>query len=102
MSTLVIQMHGLPGSGKSAVARAVAPHLGAVVLDKDVIKAALLRAGVPEEQAGPSAYEVYFAQARELAGLGYDIVLDNPVFWPSVEERWHELCELTGSPRLLI
>ena len=99
---LVVQMHGEPGSGKSTVARAIAPHIGAVVLDKDVTKAALLRSGVPEEQAGPAAYEVYFSQANDLVRLGHSVILDNPVFWPSVEQRWHALADVAGSPRLLI
>jgi predicted kinase len=95
-------MHGEPGSGKSTLARAIAPHIAAVVLDKDVIKAALLRAGIGEERAAPAAYEVYFAQADDLVRLGHSVILDNPVFWPRVEERWHALCERAGSPRLLI
>ncbi len=99
---LVVQMHGEPGSGKSTVARAIAPYIGAVVLDKDVIKAALLRSGVPERQAGPAAYEVYFAQAEDLARLGHSVILDNPVFWPRVEQRWLELAAQVGSPPLLI
>lgn len=34
-------MTGLPGSGKSAVAGALAPKLGAIVIDKDIVRAAL-------------------------------------------------------------
>jgi len=102
MSRIVVQMHGEPGSGKSTIARAIAPRIGAVVLDKDVIKAALLRAGIVEERAAPGAYEVYFAQADDLVRLGHSVILDNPVFWPRVEQRWHALCERAGSPRLLI
>jgi predicted kinase len=102
MSLLVLQMHGEPGSGKSTVARAIAPRIAAVVLDKDVIKAALLRSGVPEEQAGPAAYEVYFAQADDLVRLGHSVILDNPVYWPRVEQRWHALADSAGSPRILI
>jgi len=36
---------GLPGTGKSTLARAMAPLLGAAVLDKDVIRAALFEPG---------------------------------------------------------
>ena len=43
---VVVQMHGMPGSGKSTVARELGQRIAAVVLDKDVIKAALLRSGV--------------------------------------------------------
>ena len=102
MRQLVVQMHGEPGSGKSSVARALAPRIGAVVLDKDVIKAALLRAGIAEAQAGAGAYGAYFAQAESIVGLGHSLILDNPVFWPSVEARWLALCARAGSPALLI
>lgn len=102
MSALVIQMHGEPGSGKSTVARAIGARIGAVVLDKDVIKAALLRVGIAEKEAASGAYEVFFAQARALVDAGQSVVLDNPVYWPSVEQRWLEISDAAGSPRILI
>ena len=102
MTPLVIQMHGEPGSGKSTVARGIGPRLGAIVLDKDVIKAALLRSAIAESQAGAAAYEVYFSQARALVASRHSIVLDSPVFWESVEHRWLEIARLAGSPAILI
>ena len=99
---IVVQMHGEPGSGKSTVARALGQRLGAVVLDKDVIKAALLRAGIAEQQAAPGAYEVFFAQAHALVAAGQSVILDNPVYWEPVERRWFEIAEAAGSPRILI
>lgn len=102
MSALVVQMHGEPGSGKSTVAREIGARLGLVVLDKDVIKGALLRSGVPETQAAPGAYEVFFAQARALVANGHSVVLDTPVYWDSVERRWLEIAEAVGSPPILI
>ena len=91
MSQLVIQMHGEPGSGKSTVARALGERLGAVVMDKDVIKAALLRVGVAEKQAAGGAYEVFFAQARAFVAAGQSIVLDNPLFCEAVDPRLHNV-----------
>src|SRR5450432_4358720 len=38
---MLILMAGLPGSGKSALSRALAAELGGTVLDKDAIRAAL-------------------------------------------------------------
>jgi predicted kinase len=99
---IVVQMHGEPGSGKSTLARAIAPHIRAVVLDKDVIKASLLRSGIAEAQAASGAYEVYFAQARHLVEQGHSIILDNPVFWARVEERWLAVSDLAGCPPILI
>src|SRR5947209_2269421 len=40
-STMLIAMAGLPGTGKSTLARQMARALSGVVLDKDVIRAAL-------------------------------------------------------------
>ena len=100
--TLVIQMHGVPGSGKSTVARALAPLVEGIVLDKDVIKSALLRSGATEALAGPAAYEVYFSLAERLAAQTRTLILDSPVFWPRVEERWLQLASDAGSRALLI
>jgi predicted kinase len=102
MTPLVVQMHGEPGSGKSTLARALGARLGLVVIDKDVIKASLLRTGIAEQQAAAGAYEVFFAQGRALVAAGHSIVLDNPVQWESVERRWLEIAELAGSPATLI
>jgi predicted kinase len=99
---IVVQMHGEPGSGKSTLARALGARLGATVLDKDVIKAALLRSGISERAAASAAYEVYFAQARAFVAAGHAIVLDNPLFWESVERRWLEVALEAGSPAILI
>jgi predicted kinase len=38
---MIVLLRGLPGSGKSTLARALAPHLHAIVLDKDLVRAAL-------------------------------------------------------------
>ena len=102
MSVVVVQMHGEPGSGKSTIARAIAPRIDAIVLDKDIIKSALLRVGADEPLAASGAYEAYFDLARSLIRQGRSVILDNPVYWTTVEERWLALSALAGSPPLLI
>lgn len=99
---LVVQMHGMPGSGKSTLALALAPRIDAVALDKDVIKAALLEAGLDECEAAAATYDAYFALARSLVAQGWSVVLDSPVFWPRVEEQWLRLADAAGSPPLLV
>lgn len=45
---MLLILAGLPGTGKSALARAVAERIGAVVLDKDAIRASLFPPGLIE------------------------------------------------------
>ncbi len=101
-SIIVVQMHGEPGSGKSTVARALAPRINAIALDKDIIKSALLGAGALEPLAASGAYEAYFDLARDLVEQGYSLVLDNPVYWLRVEARWLEVSAAMSCPPLLI
>jgi predicted kinase len=86
-AAFLLQMAGMPGSGKSALARLIGRTTGAVVLDKDVLKTAALDAGVPEEQAGPVAYEAFFALADHLLGQGLSVVLDSPSFWETIPQK---------------
>ncbi len=84
-STLfLVQMAGMPGSGKSALARVLGRRTGAVVIDKDVLKSAAIAAGVDEAQAGAVAYEAMFAQAGHLLGQDWSVVLDSPSFWKTI------------------
>jgi predicted kinase len=99
---IIVQMHGEPGSGKSTIARELGCALPAVVIDKDVIKAALLRSGIGESEAASAAYEAFFALAADLAAQGYSIILDNPVYWPRIEEKWIETANRYGSVRAMI
>ena len=66
----VVQMHGEPGSGKTTLARALAPALPAIDLDKDVISSALIRSGIAQESQGPAAYESLREVARALLTQG--------------------------------
>jgi predicted kinase len=87
LNLFVIQMHGEPGSGKSTLAKALGPRAGAIVLDKDLVKSALLRAGVQEVTAGPASYEAFHAVAASLLAQGYSLILDNPIYWKIAQER---------------
>jgi predicted kinase len=79
-------MAGSPGTGKSAVASAVGRALGAVVLDKDVVKSALLDANVGWNSAGEAAHEIMFALAASLLEQGLNVVLDNPSHYAAIPQ----------------
>lgn len=85
--SVVVQMHGEPGSGKTTLSRALAPRIPAVHLDKDVIMSAIVRTRIPAEVAGPASYEATWDLAGSLLEQGHSVVVDCPAYWPVIEER---------------
>lgn len=74
---VLIVLSGLPGTGKSTVAAALAARLGAVHLSVDPIEDALLAAGLPRSwETGVAAYEAAGVMARQNLWLGTAVVVD--------------------------
>ena len=93
---MVVIMAGLPGSGKSTVARALAERLPATVLDKDVIRAALFAPAHVEYSRAQDDFcqEIMLQTAAYLLGrnLSY-IFLDGRTFSRRYQrERVLEFC----------
>lgn len=80
-SLLLVQMSGVPGSGKSTIARAIAPHVDAVILDHDDTKSAILATGVENDLAGQASYSVIQALARRFLSEGRNVVIDSPCLY---------------------
>jgi len=68
---------GLPGTGKTTVARALAGRLAAVYLRIDEIEQAIRGAGVLVAGVGPAGYMVGYALARDNLRLGRTVVADS-------------------------
>lgn len=62
---MLLIFSGLPGSGKSTIARATAQRLGAVYLRIDTIEQAIRAAELTGEEMGPAGYFVAYELARE-------------------------------------
>ena len=95
-------MHGEPGSGKTTLARALASPLGAVVLEMDIVTAALIRTCVFVEPPGSAVYEVHYSLAADLLRQGLSVVLDNPVYRPFVEDRSQAVAREAGAAWVMI
>ncbi len=82
MPPLLILMAGLPGTGKSALARRLAPALPAALIDKDAVRAALFP---PEEieysrRQDDLCFEVMLSAAGFLLDKGRSVILDGRTF----------------------
>ena len=76
-TAVLVVVSGLPGTGKSALADALAAHLGVVHLSIDVAEEAMLAVGLaPNWTTGVAAYEAAGALASLNLGLGSVVVVD--------------------------
>jgi predicted kinase len=95
---MLVVFGGLPGTGKTTLARQVAERLGATYLRIDTIEQALRSSLGLGEDLGPAGYDVARAVGEDALGLGQSVVADcvNPL--PVTRAAWREAAEKAGSP----
>ena len=86
---MLIILAGLPGVGKTTIARELATRLVAVHLRIDSIEAAIrssaAHASVPMDYAG---YLVGYAVAEDNLRLGHAVIADSVNPWPETRDAW--------------
>ncbi len=104
----IIVFAGLPGTGKTSLARTVARELRAVYLDKDTIKDATINLGremkltQATELAGPLSYELLVRIARDNLTVGLSVVLDSPAGYRAFRENVESLARSAKAELKLI
>jgi len=105
-SCRLVAIGGLSGTGKSTLAAALAPSLGARVLRSDVIRKSLFGVA-PETRLPTSAYRsqvsrrVYQAMRRKAADAltaGYSVIIDAVSLKPAERRSFVAVAETAGVP----
>jgi len=99
---MLIVFSGLPGTGKTTIARSLATRLDATCLRIDTIEQAIRNAGVLADDVGTSGYRVANELAANNLRPGHSVVVDcvNPV--AESRQAWADIAARSGAPLLNI
>jgi predicted kinase len=89
--TILIAFAGLPGTGKSTLARALASKIGAVWIRVDSIEQAIREAGVAPGSADDAGYRVAYALALDNLRVGCDVIGDSVNPWMLTRNAWRNV-----------
>lgn len=85
------QMSGFPGSGKSTLAKEIAKRTGAIIVDHDISKSALLHSvgdgNIDPKLAGKISYNIDWSFIDFQLSLGNSVIFDSPCLY---EEMVHK------------
>ena len=88
---------GLPGTGKSSIAEAVARELGIPVFAKDWLEATLIRCELKPAEDGPplgsAGYQLLTTLAERQLRLGQSVILDSVASTLSIRAEWRTLAQ---------
>lgn len=99
---MLIILSGLPGSGKTTIARALAAHLKATHLRIDSIEQALLRSGEMPAPPQVAGYLVAYAVAEDCLRAGATVIADsvNPI--AATRKAWLDVARRAERPSLQV
>jgi predicted kinase len=95
--TRLIAFAGLPGTGKSSIARALAEQLGAVWLRIDSIEQAIRESALAPGSVDDAGYRAAYAVAEDNLRLGRAVVADSVNGWMLTRNAWRDVGVRSGA-----
>ncbi|MBB4507815.1 AAA family ATPase [Rhizobium johnstonii] len=92
---MLIIFGGLPGSGKTTIARALAERLNAVHVRVDTIEQAIRASGIADD-AGPAGYIVAYGIAGDNLTLGRTVIADSVNSLRITRSAWLSVAQAAG------
>lgn len=93
---MLISFSGLPGAGKSTIARQLAQEIGAVWVRIDSIEQAIRTCGVLQGPMDGAGYQVGHAVAEDNLRLGRTVIADSVNPWMLTRDAWREAGRRAG------
>lgn len=97
---MLIVLGGLPGTGKTSIAREILARCAAAYVRIDTIEQALKAAPVLAGDVGPAGYVVAYALARSNLQLGQTVLVDGVNPLAVTREAWRAVAADTASALL--
>ena len=88
---MLIILGGLPGTGKTTIARELARQLGAVHVRIDSIEEAILDSGLHSSPINDAGYRVGYAVAADNLRIGRTVIADSVNPLPLTRDAWVEV-----------
>src|ERR1700739_4894724 len=100
--TMLIILGGLPGTGKTTIARELARQLGAVHVRIDSIEEAILDSGVLSSPINQAGYRVGNSVAADNLHVGRTVIADSVNPMPLSRNAWLEVAKRAQVPAVEI
>ena|SRR3989338_1426831 len=88
--TLVV-FKGLPGTGKSTLAKGLCQQTGWPLVERDIIKEELLRGGTPDSEVGLKSHQAMWQQAEGFIQEGMSCICDTNLNQPVILDDLKEI-----------
>ncbi len=93
---MLIAFGGLPGTGKTTIAQALARQLAAVYLRIDTLEQAFARAENGRTEIGPAGYLAGYAVAADNLRLGLTVIADSVNALQVTRNAWRKVAREAG------